>query len=64
MAVAKMFLVDVEFDSDDTRVAIVESCQKFHEDTITLSAGFLSKLRRQNYVTPTRCCGKLSRVIT
>lgn len=54
VAVAEMFLASVEFDSDDTRRAIVESCQRFHEDTRVLSAEFLSKLKRQNYVTPTR----------
>lgn len=54
VAVAEMFLASVEFDSDDTRRAIVESCQRFHEDTRVLSAEFLAKLKRQNYVTPTR----------
>lgn len=54
VAVAEMFLASVEFDSDDTRRSIVESCQRFHEDTRVLSAEFLSKLKRQNYVTPTR----------
>lgn len=54
VAVAEMFLASVEFDSDDTRRAIVESCQRFHEDTRVLSAEFLTKLKRQNYVTPTR----------
>ena len=54
VAVAKMFLASVEFRSDETRLAIVESCQRFHEDTSVLSEHFLSKLKRQNYVTPTR----------
>eukprot|EP00903_Cladosiphon_okamuranus_P016611 g15323.t1 len=53
VAVAEMFLASVEFDSDDTRRALVESCQRFHEDSRVLSAEFLSKLKRQNYVTPT-----------
>lgn len=49
-----MFLASVEFDSDDTRLAIVESCQRFHEDTRVLSEDYNAKLKRQNYVTPTR----------
>ncbi|CAM9229232.1 unnamed protein product [Discosporangium mesarthrocarpum] len=53
VAVAKTFLADVEFQSEATRASIVETCQTFHEDTITLSQEFLTKLRRQNYVTPT-----------
>lgn len=54
VAVAKMFLADVEFNSGNTRAAIVEACQTFHEDTTALSGEFLAKLRRRNYVTPTR----------
>lgn len=55
MAVAETFLAEVEFASNDTRLAIVETCQCFHEDTVSLSEDFMSKLRRPNYVTPTRC---------
>lgn len=63
VAVAKMFLADVEFGSEDTRNAIVEACQRFHEDTIVLSEEFLAKLRRQNYVTPTRYASSITQCV-
>ena len=53
VAVAKKFLSDVKFDSDEQRSNIVILCQKFHQDVIDLSDRFMSSLKRKNYVTPT-----------
>ncbi|CAM9181911.1 unnamed protein product, partial [Phaeothamnion confervicola] len=53
VAVSEKFLADVEFESKSTRAAIVDACRMFHADTVTLSAEYLSRLRRRNYVTPT-----------
>ena len=53
VAVAKKFLSDVKFDSEDQRTNIVILCQKFHQDVIDLSDRFMSSLKRKNYVTPT-----------
>eukprot|EP01041_Mallomonas_annulata_P000989 gene989-1935_t len=53
MAVSTKFLSKVSFDSDETRKAIVDLCQRFHTDVIHLSEEFMDSLRRRNYVTPT-----------
>lgn len=51
-AVAKRFLSTVEL-TDLERNAAIEMCQTFHTSTEILSAEFLSRLNRHNYVTPT-----------
>jgi dynein heavy chain len=51
-AVAKPFLSDLEMDSD-LKDSIVKLCQHFHQYSVQLSKTFLSKLGRNNYVTPT-----------
>ena len=53
VAVAKKFLSDVKFDSEQTRANIVVLCQGFHQDVIELSDKFMNALKRKNYVTPT-----------
>ena len=53
LAVAQRFLAPVKFASEDTRASIVELCQQFHIDVVTLSSEFHSNLKRINYVTPT-----------
>lgn len=53
MAVAKKFLADVKFESEDMRLNIVTLCQTFHQDVIDLSDKFMNCLSRKNYVTPT-----------
>lgn len=53
VAVAQRFLAEVKFESEDTRSNLVTLCQNLHLDVISLSASFLSSLKRRNYVTPT-----------
>ncbi|CAM9445138.1 unnamed protein product [Ectocarpus fasciculatus] len=53
LAVAQRFLAPVTFASDEIRESIVNLCQRFDMDVRSLSAEFLSKLKRINYVTPT-----------
>jgi len=53
VAVAKKFLSDVKFDTEETRISIVELCQTFHQDVCDLSNEFMTNLKRRNYVTPT-----------
>jgi len=52
LAVANKFLAEVDLDSI-LRPAIVEACQNFHQDVITLAAEFKSSAGRMTYVTPT-----------
>jgi dynein heavy chain, axonemal len=51
--VAERFLAPVKFANEDTRAALVELCQRFHTDVVSLSSEFQDKLKRINYVTPT-----------
>jgi dynein heavy chain, axonemal len=53
LAVAERFLAPVKFANEDTRAALVELCQRFHTDVVSLSSEFQDKLKRINYVTPT-----------
>lgn len=53
IAVANKFLADVDFESDETKHAIVSLCKRFHEDIVDLSNVFFNNLKRRNYVTPT-----------
>lgn len=53
VAVAKKFLADVKFESEEMRQNIVTLCQTFHQDVINLSDKFMNCLSRKNYVTPT-----------
>ncbi|XP_078701931.1 dynein axonemal heavy chain 7-like isoform X3 [Branchiostoma floridae x Branchiostoma belcheri] len=51
-AVATRFLEDVEIDQQ-TRLACITQCKKFHTGTRVLSTRFLNTLGRHNYTTPT-----------
>jgi dynein heavy chain, axonemal len=53
IAVAKKFLSDIPFDSEDIRMSIVSLCQRFHQDIRQLSESYHKHLHRYNYVTPT-----------
>ncbi|KAJ3222668.1 Dynein heavy chain 3, axonemal [Clydaea vesicula] len=50
--VAQKFLEEVEL-TDKTRAAVVTMCKEFHVSARILSENFLSRLKRNNYVTPT-----------
>jgi dynein heavy chain len=52
-AVATKFVADVKLDSEEVRSAIVDNCQYFQKSASDLSAKFLDKQRRVNYITPT-----------
>ena len=51
-AVARKSLDELDLD-EDTKVAAGSMCRHFHQYTISLSARYLQRLKRYNYVTPT-----------
>jgi dynein heavy chain len=51
-AVARQFFSEIKIEKELFE-NVVDSCQYFHQYTITMSTKFLSALNRYNYVTPT-----------
>ena len=52
-SVARHFLSDVEMNSDETRVAVLDMCMKFQVQVRELVHSFFQEMKRPMYVTPT-----------